>query len=120
MKPWPSAKELKVATILSDFFKADVAFVERNNNKTPDFLINEKYWELKSPVGNGARTIDNVLRDATKQSDNIVLDLSFCKMNQQRAIARAKRYISVNSRGISRLIIIKKDGGAIDIFDVLG
>ena len=35
----PSTREMSAAYILNDFFKSDVKFVVRSNNKTPDFLI---------------------------------------------------------------------------------
>ena len=115
MNPKPSEEEMRVAWILLGHFKEDVAFVERCNIKTPDFKISGRFWELKSPIGNGARTIDNILRDATKQSKNIILNLSRCKLPQQQAISKAKNYLKINHRGIDRVLLVTKSGKIIDI-----
>ncbi len=79
VNPKPSAREMSAAYILNDFFKSDVKFVVRNDNKTPDFLIKGLYWELKSPTGNGKYNLQHALRNAAKQSENIVIDASFQK-----------------------------------------
>lgn len=38
--PKPSAREMSAAYILLAYFKSDIKFVPRSNQKTPDFLIN--------------------------------------------------------------------------------
>ena len=60
--PKPSNQEMTAAYILVDFFNSDVKFVVRSDNKTPDFLIDNKYWELKSPTGNGKYNLQHALR----------------------------------------------------------
>ena len=55
--PKPSNREMTAAYILIDFFNSDIEFVIRNDNKTPDFLIDNRYWELKSPTGNGKNVV---------------------------------------------------------------
>ena len=52
---------MTAAYILIDFFNSDIKFVVRNDNKTPDFLIKGKYWELKSPTGNGKYNLQHAL-----------------------------------------------------------
>ena len=61
MKPRPEEHELHVASILSGYFNADVEFVPRANQRTPDFLINGVLWELKSPTGTGKNNIQRQL-----------------------------------------------------------
>lgn len=116
MKPEPSETELDAAWILLRHFNTDIVFIERNNNKTPDFTFCDISWELKSPEGNGAKTIDNILRDATKQSENIIINLRSCKMDQRRAFGRVEHYLSAKCHGIKRLLIITKNGRVVDFF----
>jgi len=115
LKPRPLQEEIEVAYVLVEYFHCDVEFVERNNNKTPDYKIRNKYWELKTPRGDGRRTIDNILRDATKQSRNIVLNLQFCKMDQRRVIGKVERYLAVNHSGIDKILVITKTRKVVDI-----
>ena len=114
-KPHPSSEEISVAYILMNYFNCNIEFVERNNNKTPDYKIKNQYWELKSPRGDGKRTIDNILRSATKQSSNIILNLQLCRMDQRRAINKVKQYLKINHNGINRLLIITKTKLVLDI-----
>ena len=68
--------------IAVDFLAAklgyDVTFLvpdRRRSAKTPDIEMNGLFWEIKSPTGRSSRTIENNLRLALRQSQNIVLDL---------------------------------------------
>lgn len=103
-----------MARIISSYYSTDVVFIERNNNKTPDFSFRGKQWELKSPRGNGERTIDNILRDATKQSENVVINLHLSKMRRTVALSRIEHYFKNGRSGIKNLLIITKEGQIID------
>ena len=59
MKPRPEDHEIYVAGVLAVYFKADVEFIPRSNQRTPDFLIQGKVWELKSPTGTGKNNIQH-------------------------------------------------------------
>lgn len=113
--PKPTVEEMWVAWILLDFFKRDIIFVERNNIKTPDFCIDGIFWELKSPVGNGNKTIENLLRSASKQSKNIILSLKRTKIRQNRAVSDVCKFLSYDHYGINRVLIIAKNKNIIDL-----
>ncbi len=83
--------------------------------KTPDVEVDGTKWEIKSPRGNAKKTIENNLRAARKQSENIVIDLARSKMHYTRAIARTKFYIRTEAHHIKRLKIITKTQKIIDI-----
>lgn len=105
----PSAPELSAATILADYFKRDVHFEARHGNlKTADFRIGGALWELKSPLGRGKRTIQNNIRKANQQCANIVVDLRFCKINEEQAIQRV-RYEVLRMTSIKKVLVITKD-----------
>lgn len=111
----PKDHELSAALILAYHFKTDVVFFRPERKKTPDIDVNGTKWEIKSPTGNGKKTIDNNLRAAHKQSRNIVLDLRRAKLHQSKAIARINYYLSAGSHKIKRLKIITKTQKIIDI-----
>ena len=105
----PSAPELSAATILANYFKRDVHFEARHGNlKTADFRIGGALWELKSPLGRGKRTIQNNIRKANQKGANIVVDLRFCKINEEQAIQRV-RYEVLRMTSIKNVLVITKD-----------
>lgn len=106
--------EVNAMLLLLDYFDTDITCINPGTGKTPDLKINNIKWELKSPQGNGVKTIENILKKATKQSKNIVLDLSRIKMNGNQALARTKYYLHNNKHGIKKLIVITKNHKVID------
>ena len=114
VNPKPSAREMSAAYILNDFFKSDVKFVVRSDNKTPDFLIKGLYWELKSPTGNGKYNLQHALRSAAKQSENIIIDARFSKIHINK-IKNELSYQFRHSRNIKRLLLIDKQKNVVEI-----
>lgn len=112
--PKPSARELTAAYILIDFFNSDIKFVVRGKDKTPDFLIKGKYWELKTPTGNGKYNLQHTLRNAAKQSENIIIDARFSKMHISK-IKNELNYQFKRSKNIKRLILIDKQKNVVEI-----
>lgn len=111
--------EINAILFLLDYFDADITCINPGSGKSPDIRINDTEWELKSPQGNGVKTIENILKKATKQSKNVILDLSRIKMNNNQALSRTKYYLHNNNHGIKRLIIITKNHKIIDFKDEL-
>ncbi len=67
--------ELKVGHILARTGH-DVIFLPVGPGKSPDIMYRGKIWEIKSPKGSKRRTIENNIRNALRQSQNIIIDLS--------------------------------------------
>lgn len=111
----PKDHELSAALILAYHFKTDVIFLRPERKKTPDIDIKGTKWEIKSPRGNGKKTIDNNLRAAHKQSRNVVLDLRRSKLHQNKATALINYYLLAGSHKIKHLKIITKTQKVIDI-----
>ena len=103
----PKEHELAAALILAQHFKTDVVFLRPKYARTPDVDIDGVKWEIKSPMGNGKRTIDNNFNEARKQSKNIVVDLRRTKMHQSKANARINFYLSTPHH-FKRVLIITK------------
>lgn len=111
--------EVNVILLLLDYFDADITCISPGFGKTPDVKIKGIEWELKSPQGNGVKTIENILKKAAKQSNNIILDFSRIKMKGNQALSRTRYYLHNNKHGIKRLIIITKNHKVIDFKDEL-
>lgn len=114
-KPRPSTEEISTADILADFFQADVKFIKRSTGKTPDFLINGAYWELKSPVGNGKHNIQHKLQDAATQSCNVILDGRKSKFHPTKLKNEVQHQFEIIKQ-IKRLVFINKSGKVVELF----
>lgn len=97
-----------------EYFRKDIKFVARNQGKTPDFLIGNQYWELKSPTGDGKRNLQHNVGRALKQSQYIVIDARQSKIR----ITKIKNYLT-NERNknkqIKKLILIDKQKNVIEL-----
>lgn len=112
--PYPRASEVTAAKLLAIHSGSDVYFVARSNHKTPDFKVGNTYWELKSPTGNGKRTIQHALQAALHQSPNIVIDARQSKMH----IVKMKHELQwqfTHTKKIKRLLLITKSSTIIEI-----
>lgn len=98
---------MSAAIILAYHFKSDVVFLRPKYARTPDVDIRGIKWEIKSPMGNGKRTIDNNFNEARGQSKNIVIDLRRIKMHQSKANARINHYLSTPHHFAQVLVITK-------------
>ncbi|MBR0372781.1 hypothetical protein IJH72_02485 [Candidatus Saccharibacteria bacterium] len=112
----PKPHESKVAKIIAEYFESDVQFIRKTACSSPDIVVMKTHqtWEIKSPLGNGKRTISNNLRNASRQSKFIILDLSRCKMNNSRALTRINEYSKKGNPNIKKLLIIDKKGHVVD------
>lgn len=83
------------------------------NLRMPDIMLQNAAWEMKSPLGNGKYTIKNMIQSASHQSENIIVDLRRCKMNETQAIKEIKHYFDFSKR-IRRIKVILKNEEMID------
>ncbi len=113
----PKEHEKYAAKIIADYFDSDIIFIRKRAGTTPDLKIvrTSQIWELKSPLGNGKRTISNNLRKASYQSGNVILDLSRCKMNNMNALSRMRGFLKSGDAHIKRLLVIEKNKNILDI-----
>lgn len=115
----PNQQEIEVVNILviNNIPTASVKFLKptrARGAKTPDITIDGIQWEIKSPKSNGSRTIEHAVRSASKQSENIIIDLRQSQLNTNRAISQIK-FHSLRRTNIKRLIVITKSEAILDI-----
>lgn len=113
----PRPHEKKAAEIIAEIFESDLIFMRRAASKSPDLYVMKTHarWELKSPKGGGKHTIQNNLRDADKQSENVIIDLTRAKLSDKHGISRAKEFIRRERSRIRRLKVLTKAGKMVDI-----
>ena len=100
-------------------FDTDIVCIKTATHKTADIRVGGVEWEIKSPKGDDRNTIENILRKASKQSSNVILDLSRSKMSNIRALSRTKHYLHNNKHCLRKLLVITKDNTVIDLKDEL-
>ena len=106
----PYPHEMFAARAMVAYFNTNVIFQKRfDTAKSADFKINNVIWEVKSPIGDGKRTMQNNLRIADGQSKNIIINLVRCKMRTERALIRL-RYELKKANNIKRLLVVLKNG----------
>lgn len=110
--------EKRVVDFLATERGAIITFLVPNRavgQKTPDIEMNGLLWEIKAPKGKGSRTIENTLRQASKQSPHIVLDLRRMdgRVPTSRLISEVERQFTQN-RSIKHAIVITRQEEAID------
>ena len=94
----------------------DVELVPRSNREgehTPDIIIDNVKWEMKSPTGETRNTIKNIIQSALRQSVNIILDLRRIKRPMEKCLRDIDREFTHNKR-IKRLLVITKSKKVID------
>lgn len=83
--------------------------VQEKGLKTPDLTIDGVPWEMKAPIGNGKRTVQNTLIRAGKQSENIIIDLRRSKMPENQAIRDFEKEFFATKKLKQMKIITKKE-----------
>jgi len=112
------AHEKIAADFLATEFGADITFLVPNRQKgrkTPDIEMYGLLWEIKSPKGKGARTIENTLRDAVKQSPYVILDLRRMdgRIPTKKHVDRIEAQFFAN-KSIKHIAIITREEKTID------
>lgn len=81
--------------------------------RQPDIMMDGVAWEIKAPIGNGKKTIQNIMQGASEQSRNVIIDLFRSKMPEEEAIKGYERFFMTSKR-IKQIKIIKKNREIID------
>ena len=110
-RPW--AHELKAAEVLA-LAGHCVEFLPEGLLPKADILLDGVEYEIKSPETEKLTSIEQLIRKALKQSCNIIIDASRCKIQE----SRLRRYLVHKCREqkqIKRMLLITKGREIIDI-----
>lgn len=105
-------KELEIAKWLVKTFGGKIYMIPRINKpegiKTPDYLWNNEYWDLKEIKSNGTRAVDNRINGTKNQTSNYILDFSKNVLTNKEIIKKvANIYNSPERNWVNKIIIIK-------------
>ena len=79
----------------------------------PDIMMAGVPWEIKSPDGNSRTTIKHTMQKAMHQSNNVIVDLRRCGVNQDAALKELDQYFKL-SRRAKRMKAVTKTGEILD------
>jgi hypothetical protein len=85
----PKKVEKEAAWILANHYKTVVRMLRPTmgyKEKTADFGIGDDFLELKTPTSAKVSKIEWLIRDATKQSVNVVIDMRRSRILENRMI----------------------------------
>ena len=89
----------------------DIELIPPSNSpktRTPDFLMDGVAWEMKCPQGRSKTSLENIIKKASRQSENIIIDLSHSKMEEKAALKEIERRFTQISACRKLKIITKK------------
>ena len=112
---WPH--ELKTAEALAAAGHV-VEFIAKSDNrydKSADILMDGMVWEMKAPKSDKLHMVEQNLRRALKQSQNVIFDSRRMKGLPDRAIERELRKWGKELRSLRRLLFVNRHAQVIDI-----
>ena len=109
-----SDKEKEVAIWLENTFGGEIYMLPRINNpkgiQTADYLFRREYWDLKTLSENAIseiRAVDNIIKTAKKQTNNIILDITNSILPRKNIINQVERlYMTKGRNWIDKIILI--------------
>lgn len=116
-----SKYEKEIAKLIAKETGREVKMVPRvtypQGVQTPDYLINEARFDLKTPEGNGKNTIYGMIKSKKKQSNNFII----CADKTELSINEIKRqivdiYHSKNVVFVDKIILVK-DSKIINVYE---
>lgn len=112
---WPHERRTAEAFAASGH---DVVFVRRiggDRVKTPDIEMDWVLWEMKCPETGQVKSLQRVLRRASTQSGNVIIDSSRMKGVSDQAVERELRRLKPLVKAVRRLILVNKERKVIDL-----
>ena len=113
----PELHEIETAKLLVKKLKQNVEFIVPTRTKgagSADAQIDGVIWEFKCPHGSGKRTIEKQFHRASRQSQNLVIDLRYIKLSKKVAEDETEKQFKIR-RGIKKLLVITKSEEIIDL-----
>lgn len=112
-----SQKEKETAIWLKKTFGGKIYMLPRVNNpkgiKTADYLWNNEKWDLKETTEKAiskTRAVDNIIKTAKNQTDNIILDITNTKLSKNNILKQVKKIYSTKGRNwVNKIMIIKNN-----------
>ena len=114
---YPEKHELRTAEVLVSKYDRVLFLkpVDLYNIKSADILMNGLKWEIKSPKTRSLSGVEQILKRATKKSQNIVLDSQRIKCLRDIELERYLHNKAAQQKTIKKLIFVNRKREIVDI-----
>lgn len=116
----PSKEEIEIAELLATMYGKAVYLLPRinipENIQTPDYLIDGKKFDLKSPKGNGKYTLYNLVNRKIKQSYNFIFNLDNTMISLDKIYSQISYIFESKSTNFINTIVIIKNNKILNVF----
>ncbi len=107
-----TGKEKETAKLLAESLNKQIQIVPRvvypQGVSTPDYIIENKKFDLKEPTGSGKNLLYNMVHKKKNQANNFIFDVSNCPLDDDTIYNQVKElYASSHTAFIDEIIIIK-------------
>ena len=110
----PSKIEKDMAKWLKETFGGNVYLNPKvnypNNVSSPDYLWNNEFWDLKvmsEKATSKTRAVDNIIKKAKKQTDNIILDITNNRLENKLIEKQVQKIYSTKGREwVDKIMIV--------------
>lgn len=108
----PTDQEKMIATVLSEKYGKRVEYVPQvvfpQGVQTPDYLIDNERFDLKSPIGRGKNLLYGMISKKKGQSHNFIIDITKCPLSMEELEGQAERlYGSWRINFLEKLVFIE-------------
>jgi len=114
---FPLPHEWNTLHLLQKYAKTAIEFIAPARSqgvRTPDIKMDNLHWEIKSPKGTGKYTMEHCIKAASKQCENVILDIRRMQGSYRHHLPKIQREFKGNYR-LKRMKIITKAQKIIDL-----
>ena len=90
----PSEREVSIAILLSEKYRKKVKLIPQvmypQGIQTPDYLIDGKRFDLKSPTGREKNLLYGLIAKKYRQAHNFVIDITNCPLSMEELERQAE------------------------------
>lgn len=77
---------------------------------TADYLFRDEYWDLKNVIGDGKRTIKDLIKNKRRQSLNFIIDITDSKISDIDLMRQInKLFVSKTTNWVKNIIVKDKE-----------
>lgn len=117
----PTSQEKRIANILSKKYGKTVEFVPQvmypQGIQTPDYLIDGKRYDLKSPTGSGKNLLYGLIAKKQKQPHNFIIDIEKCPLSMEELERQVNDLYRSPRVGFLERIVFIKNEEVVKVFD---
>lgn len=116
----PTAQEKSIADVLSENYGKKVELVPQvmypQGIQTPDYLIDNERFDLKSPIGSGKNLLYGIIAKKQKQSHNFIIDVTDCPLSMEQLEKQTEDLYNSPRVGFLNQIVFMKNGEVVKVF----